>query len=846
MDNRNTLRSQTVRCAHCGEYYSVTYDYCPFCDAGRKEAEKKKGSLLGGLLGNPEPEKKKKPRSQSSDKTGGRDSGRRAAPRRRDEEGWETGRVGRETGRIPPVSRETGRIPPVSRETGRIPPVSRETGRIPPVSRETGRIPPVGRETGRIPPVGRETGRIPPVGRDTGRIPQERKETVVADEPPRRRKKISEMTEEERAANRAQREARAAQRKRERERAAAEAAAKAAQKEAAAKAARAAEQGEAPGPVFETMTPPPSFGFEPDSETHTQPTGHPEEDKSASGIIRTITIPLKGAGLAAAVAAAAELAETAETGEGPQQPTGETQETAEAPTPPAPGEEELAQSQWAFMRDLEQSSSETVVEVGSDLNDFGKEKPAPEEKKAVPAEEPEAEKAPAAAQEDGPQAAPEAPEAQEAAPAKEAAPAQGAAPAKGDALLETKEAAEPTPPPKEADVPQPSITEDALFAGLPLSASRRMNRVPPPPPPEGDATQDSQTQGDPDIIIPKIETEEDLDNLLAEIREILAEDSPGAAHAKASEEATTVFAPQLEVDEPTKPIPVLPKKGEAKPWQLPPEEKETPEKDAPLEEIPDEVEEEDEEEEDDDEALFLDEQPGKKKKKKSGFQVAMLALSIVIIAVAGFIVVRNLVPALQTGIFAGWGKGGEEEGQVDTAQTFILNQKDMVFSEPGMTADLVPTFAPVGSTAQLSWSSSNSAVASVDENGKVTTLSPGETTIVASMASGQSAQCQVRCNWTVDGDGNVTPAQPEGEQPQEGAATGEPALSETNVSLDSPGGTRQLTLNGATGEVSWSSSKHAVATVDQSGTITAVAIGGATITATCDGKTYTCEVRCVW
>ena len=27
MDNRNTLRSQTVQCTHCGEYYSVTYDY---------------------------------------------------------------------------------------------------------------------------------------------------------------------------------------------------------------------------------------------------------------------------------------------------------------------------------------------------------------------------------------------------------------------------------------------------------------------------------------------------------------------------------------------------------------------------------------------------------------------------------------------------------------------------------------------------------------------------------------------------------------------------------------------------------------------------------------------------
>ena len=53
-----TLRSQTVRCPHCGEYYSVTYKYCPFCDAGRQEeerrhAEKKKQrqSMLGGIFG---------------------------------------------------------------------------------------------------------------------------------------------------------------------------------------------------------------------------------------------------------------------------------------------------------------------------------------------------------------------------------------------------------------------------------------------------------------------------------------------------------------------------------------------------------------------------------------------------------------------------------------------------------------------------------------------------------------------------------------------------------------------------------------------------------------------------
>ena len=61
-----TLRSQTVQCPHCGEYYSVTYKYCPFCDVGRQEEErrmaerkKQRQQKLGGLFGS-EPEKKKK------------------------------------------------------------------------------------------------------------------------------------------------------------------------------------------------------------------------------------------------------------------------------------------------------------------------------------------------------------------------------------------------------------------------------------------------------------------------------------------------------------------------------------------------------------------------------------------------------------------------------------------------------------------------------------------------------------------------------------------------------------------------------------------------------------------
>ena len=73
-NHKNTLRSQTVRCPHCGEYYSVTYKYCPFCDAGREEEERrmaekkqKKQAFFSNLFGGaPEPEKSKRPAKELS------------------------------------------------------------------------------------------------------------------------------------------------------------------------------------------------------------------------------------------------------------------------------------------------------------------------------------------------------------------------------------------------------------------------------------------------------------------------------------------------------------------------------------------------------------------------------------------------------------------------------------------------------------------------------------------------------------------------------------------------------------------------------------------------------------
>lgn len=204
-----TLRSQTVQCPHCGEYYSVTYKYCPFCDAGRQEeerrlAEKKKkkqdffGSLFGSHAGN-----KKESKPEKSPK----------APS--EEEGVQDFEL------LEAVQPKPKQVRP-SRDHAEKKPTVKETAKKKAPTRRRGP-----------------------------------------------RKKTSEMTEEEKAAARADREARAAARKRERDRKAREAALAAAETAAAQPAQEAqpdqvemtATPGET-GPVFDQPTVPETFGYD--------------------------------------------------------------------------------------------------------------------------------------------------------------------------------------------------------------------------------------------------------------------------------------------------------------------------------------------------------------------------------------------------------------------------------------------------------------------------------------------------------------------------------------------------------------------------------------------------------
>lgn len=162
-----------------------------------------------------------------------------------------------------------------------------------------------------------------------------------------------------------------------------------------------------------------------------------------------------------------------------------------------------------------------------------------------------------------------------------------------------------------------------------------------------------------------------------------------------------------------------------------------------------------------------------------------------------------------------------------------LNQTSLSLTLPtNKTQTLTATVQPANATDKsVTWSSSSTSVATVDQTGKVTAVAAGSCTITASAAdgSGVKAECAVTVTQLVTG---IT-------------------LSQTSLSLTLPSNTTHtLTAtvnpsNATNKNVTWSSSSTSIATVDQTGKVTAVSDGTCTITCTAkdgSGVKATCAV----
>ena len=144
----------------------------------------------------------------------------------------------------------------------------------------------------------------------------------------------------------------------------------------------------------------------------------------------------------------------------------------------------------------------------------------------------------------------------------------------------------------------------------------------------------------------------------------------------------------------------------------------------------------------------------------------------------------------------------------------------------GSSFDLDITMNPTDATVttKAAWTSNNEEIATVDQNGKVTAVGAGTTTITA-MLDGKETTCQVTVKVPLESI----------------------SMSETKKTVNKGDSfkldiTKNPTDTTVTGDVKWTSDNKKVATVDKDGNVTAVGAGIATITARLEGKETTCKV----
>lgn len=159
-------------------------------------------------------------------------------------------------------------------------------------------------------------------------------------------------------------------------------------------------------------------------------------------------------------------------------------------------------------------------------------------------------------------------------------------------------------------------------------------------------------------------------------------------------------------------------------------------------------------------------------------------------------------------------------------QSISLNKETLELAK-GQEETLIVSYNPVDTTdpKDVVWTSSNEAVAIVNENGTVTAVANGDAIITATCGD-KTATCAVNVSTKLQSI----------------------SLDKETMELNK-GTTEKLTVRYLPEDttdpknVVWTSSNEAVATVAQDGTVTAVAPGQATIVATCGNKTASCAVE---
>ena len=267
------------------------------------------------------------------------------------------------------------------------------------------------------------------------------------------------------------------------------------------------------------------------------------------------------------------------------------------------------------------------------------------------------------------------------------------------------------------------------------------------------------------------------------------------------------------------------------------------------------------------------------RKNDKGLIIAIVALIIAIIGVVAFIVVRYLNPESPMDDAIGTSSITQTTDATTIATTAPTTEPETTalteplipcdeisvanavieFDSAGESVLLNISFTPIDTNEPLILVSSDERVATVSEAGVVTAVSGGEAVITVSCGEA-TAECRVVCTF----EGTIEPTEETTEPTEE---TTEPQPTEYDPSLlkldwrynmpeDEKIGDVTMT-RGTTWQsysqskckipassIDFSSTNTAVATIDESGLVTAVGSGQAFIKATYGGRTVECRIIC--
>lgn len=185
------------------------------------------------------------------------------------------------------------------------------------------------------------------------------------------------------------------------------------------------------------------------------------------------------------------------------------------------------------------------------------------------------------------------------------------------------------------------------------------------------------------------------------------------------------------------------------------------------------------------------------------------------------------------------GSGSTYSAYCTTVVAETREEAGISFAEATVTKDITASYTGQALTnphnvSPITWTSSNETVATV-EDGAVTMVAPGETTITAAFAGNESYKpATVSYTLTVNDPTVATTLTINSDD-----------ITNTNVFTSNTAGSLSASVTTETGapidnaSISWTSSNEQVATINQQGIVTLVAAGTTTITASYAGLQYT-------